>query len=311
MVMLTSNYFNLLDAKQNFLNWMLYQKNYSKLTIKAYNIDISQFFNFLTIHYGKNLDFESLKNIQLTDIYSFSAYRQQSGIKARSMTRQLAAIKSFFIYLQKHHNIQFSIKSLIKSPRINRTLPRPLKIAEAQKLVFNNTLQPDWTLARDSAVLLLLYGAGLRISEALGLLTKDIKLSKKNMNIYIKGKGKKTRLVPILPVIFEAMQQYKKLCPLILADEDIFFRGVKGGALRPEIIQKSVRILRNALALPANVTPHALRHSFATHLLVEGADLRTIQELLGHSSLSSTQIYTELDNSQILKIYNSTHPRAK
>lgn len=301
---------NLIAVKNEFLHWLLYQKNYSKLTIKAYDIDLLQFFNFLSQHYGKNFTIGHINDIKLSDIHSFAAYRQKIGTKSRSLARQFAAIRSFLSFLQKHYKIELAIKNLIKAPKIKPSLPKPLKITDVKKLVLNTSTQPNWILARDSAVLLLLYGAGLRISEALNLLTKEVK-QLDNKNLYITGKGKKTRLVPILPIINQAIQQYKELCPFILEENTIFFRGAKGGALRPEIIQKSVRQLRSALALPANVTPHALRHSFATHLLTEGADLRTIQELLGHSSLSSTQIYTELDNAQLLKIYSNTHPRAK
>lgn len=301
---------SLINAKNAFLNWLSNHKNYSFLTIKAYDADLNQFFSFLTTHHGKAYTLDELSNLSLSDFHSFSSYRQKFGTKSRSLARQLAAIKSFFNFLNKKYNVKVSITNLIKPPRVKQNLPRPLDIADAKNLIFLNKIQQNWIEARDRAILLLLYGAGLRIAEALNLLTHEV-CDIRNKTLYIKGKGKKTRIVPILPIITDALQQYKDLCPFELAPNEVFFRGAKGGGLRPELVQKTVRNLRSALGLSANVTPHSLRHSFATHLLAEGADLRTIQELLGHSSLSSTQIYTELDNSQLLKIYNDTHPRAK
>ncbi len=300
----------LIDAKKTFLNWLAKHKNYSLLTVKAYDVDLNQFFSFLTAHHGKILSLDDLSSLSLSDFHSFSSYRQKFSIQSRSLARQLAAIRSFFNFLNKRYDIKVPITSLIKSPRVKQKLPRPLDITDAKSLVFSNEIQQNWIAARDRAILLLLYGAGLRIGETLALITREVS-DGRNKTLYIKGKGKKTRIVPILPIVFDAIQQYKERCPFELPDDEIFFRGTKGGPLRPELVQKTVRKLRSALGLAANVTPHSLRHSFATHLLTEGADLRTIQELLGHSSLSSTQIYTELDNSQLLKIYNATHPRAK
>lgn len=300
---------DLLKAKQDFFNWLCYHKNYSRLTAKAYEIDLKQFFTFLSFHHAKIFTLNDLEKLDLTDFHSFAAYRQKIGTKSRSLARQLVAIRSFFKFLYKNYKIQLPIVELIKLPQAQNNLPKAMAIKDAKNLVYANFSKQDWVLARDHAILLLLYGAGLRIGEALALLTHELTNIRNNI-LYISGKGKKTRIVPILPIILTAIAEYKKLCPFTLLPNEVFFKGAKGGALRAEIIQKTVRNLRRELGLPANITPHALRHSFATHLLTKGADLRTIQELLGHASLSSTQIYTELDNSQLLKIYNNTHPRA-
>lgn len=305
---------DLLEAKADFLDWLHYHKNYSSHTISAYDIDLTQFLKFLTIHHGKSFSLRELEELKITDFRAFAAYRRSLGNTARSLARNIAALRSFFRFLRDKKQVNLNSLTIIKSPKIPPNLPKILDINSTKQLVTakqETKETKNWVEARDRAVLMLLYGAGLRISEALQLTSKDINKIKDG-SLYIKGKGNKTRLVPILPVITEAIEQYRALCPFTLSSDDvIFFRGAKGGALHPNIIQKKVRELRRVLNLPENVTPHTLRHAFATHLLTNGANLRVIQSLLGHSSLSSTQIYVNLDTNSLLSIYSKSHPRHK
>lgn len=302
----------LLKVKTEFLEYLQYSKNYASLTISAYERDLRQFFRFMSQHMGKLLCLEDLKLIKLMDFRSFLAFRQKNGLAARSLAREQAALRSFFHYLKKRNLVQNEAIKALKAPRIKPHLPRTLTTENAINLVAMPTQEHNvaWVQARDCAVLTLLYGAGLRINEALNIKAKDV-INTEQTKLYIKGKGGKTRIVPILPVISEVIAEYKKLCPYDLPAESALFRGLRGEALRAEIVQRSVRSLRHALGLAATVTPHALRHSFATHLLQNGSNLRAIQELLGHASLSSTQIYTDIDDKHLLKIYQQAHPRFK
>ncbi|MDN5248556.1 MAG: tyrosine recombinase XerC, partial [Alphaproteobacteria bacterium] len=283
----------LLKVKTEFLEYLQYSKNYAHLTVCAYERDLRQFFHFMSQHLAKLLGLEDLKLLQLMDFRSFLAFRQKSGLTARSLAREQAALRSFFAYLKKRNLVKNDAIKALKAPRIKLHLPRTLTTENAISLVARPTQKHNiaWVQARDCAVLTLLYGAGLRINEALSIKAKDV-ANVEQSNLYIKGKGGKTRIVPILPVVHQAIAEYKKLCPYDLPPEAELFRGLRGKALRSEIVQRSVRLLRHALGLAATVTPHALRHSFATHLLQNGSNLRAIQELLGHASLSSTQIYT-------------------
>lgn len=302
----------LLKIKTDFLSYLLYSKNFSPLTIASYERDLRQFFYFMSQHLGKLIALEDLRKLEAIDFRSFLAFRQRNGASARTNARGQATLRSFFKYLKRQNLASNSRLSALRSPQINRALPRTLSAVKAVDFVAKAAQEHDleWVRARDSAILTLLYGSGLRISEALSLLGKDFNAIAQT-TIYIKGKGRKTRLVPILPIVHEAILEYKKLCPYVLQPDMALFRGVRGKALRPELVQKSVRLLRNLLGLPPTITPHALRHSFASHLLQNGSNLRAIQELLGHSSLSSTQIYTNLDSAHLLTIYRKAHPRSK
>lgn len=281
-------------------------------THKAYTHEVVLFFVFLKDHLGKPAGLGDLQTLKPSDFRSYLAARKTAGktsLSNRSMARALSALRSLFRYLDKHGYGSNAALGSIRAPKIGHSVPKPLSIKDADQTIADiETLDVDpWVQARDTAVLLLLYGCGLRISEALGLNveeapTKDV--------MSIKGKGNKVRLVPVLPVVRQAIAEYQKLCPFAQEEKDPLFLGVKGKRLNPRAIQSRMQQLRSRLGLPDTATPHALRHSFATHLLSGGGDLRTIQELLGHANLSSTQIYTEVDSEKLLSVYESAHPRA-
>jgi integrase/recombinase XerC len=239
------------------------------------------------------------------------ASRRANGVGARSLGRGLAGVRSFLRFLEKRGLANAAGVGAMRAPKAPKSLPRPLSAADARRLVDRGEqlAEEPWIAARNTAVLTLLYGCGLRISEGLSLKGADL-ASGQAEALRITGKGGKVRLVPVLPAARQAVAEYRRLCPYHLAPEAPLFRGARGGALQPAIIQREVQRLRSALNLPDTATPHALRHSFATHLLGRGGDLRAIQELLGHASLSTTQIYTQVDTARLLEIYNSAHPRA-
>jgi integrase/recombinase XerC len=228
--------------------------------------------------------------------------------------RSLAGARSFARYLERNHKGKVGALAAVRAPKVPKTLPKPIGISAARRLTDTDIRAGEerepWVLARDAAVLALLYGSGLRISEALGLTREAVPLPGKGDVIIVKGKGNKTRMVPVLPRVLELIGDYVLLCPYDLPDEKPIFLGAKGGPLSPRIVQLTMARLRGALGLAETATPHALRHSFATHLLARGGDLRAIQELLGHASLSTTQIYTAVDTEQLLSVYRSAHPRA-
>jgi integrase/recombinase XerC len=232
--------------------------------------------------------------------------------------RGLAGSRSFARFLERDGKTKassaFAALSAVRSPKIAKTLPKPLGIASAKRVTEADLRAGEerepWVLARDAAVLALLYGSGLRISEALSLKRKDVPALGTGDVIIVTGKGQKTRMVPVLTQVLKLIADYVAICPYALANNDPLFVGAKGGQLSPRIVQLVMERLRGSLGLADTATPHALRHSFATHLLARGGDLRAIQELLGHASLSTTQIYTEVDAERLLEVYASTHPRA-
>lgn len=262
-------------------------------------------------HLDTSINLSKLAALKPTDFRAYLAHKRRgdSPLSPASMQRQLSAIRTFYRYLERRWDVKNAALPLIKGPRPKRSLPKPLSISGAKDLIAEGTLTgaEPWIEARNIAVLTLCYGAGLRISEALGLTGADLPLGS---SLTLTGKGGKTRLVPILPAIRSSVQKYMKLTPYSAPLDQPIFRGARGGVLRPEIIQKEVRTLRGALGLPETATPHALRHSFATHLLAGGGDLRTIQQLLGHASLSTTQRYTEVDAAALMNIHKAAHPRA-
>lgn len=301
----------LLEARKTWLDQLQKTRRMADYTIEAYERDSRQFLTFLCQHIGHQPCFKDLNNLRVADLRSYLAYRRSEGIGARSLGRGLAGIRSFLRFLSTQGLADVPAARIIRTPKQPKSLPKPLSVADAVHLVDKAT-QPDeepWIAARNAAVLTLLYGCGLRISEALALTPEDF-YDNTATSIYVKGKGGKTRLVPVIAAVHEAVADYINLCPYILASDQPMFRGAKGGILQPAIIQRAVQHLRACLGLPDTVTPHALRHSFATHLLSRGGDLRTIQELLGHSSLSTTQIYTGVDTDHLLEIYKKAHPRA-
>jgi integrase/recombinase XerC len=286
----------------------------SPKTVEAYERDVRQFLGFLTEHAGELVTLESLAAIEPRDVRAFMASRRAGGIGSRSLMRTLAGARSFARFLERNGKGKVGALSAVRAPKVPKTLPKPISIDAAKQLTDTDLRAGEerepWVLARDAAVLALLYGSGLRISEALGLTREAVPAPGKGDAITVTGKGNKTRMVPVLPRVLELIAEYVSLCPYDLPDTKPIFLGAKGGPLSPRIVQLTMARLRGALGLAETATPHALRHSFATHLLARGGDLRAIQELLGHASLSTTQIYTAVDTEQLLSVYRSAHPRA-
>ena len=286
----------------------------SPKTVEAYERDVRQFLGFLTEHTGEQPTLKSLAAIEPRDVRAFMASRRGEGVGSRSLMRSLAGARSFARFLERNGKGKVGALSAVRAPKIPRTLPKPLSAVSAKRLVDTDLRAGEerepWVLARDAAVLALLYGSGLRISEALGLTREAVPTPGKGDVITVRGKGNKARMVPVLPQVLQAIADYVALCPYDLPDQGPIFVGARGGPLSPRIVQLTMARLRGALGLPETATPHALRHSFATHLLARGGDLRAIQELLGHASLSTTQIYTAVDSEQLLQVYRSAHPRA-
>lgn len=301
---------------RNWLIWLISEKRCSNKTIDAYLADMQGFFSFLTDHLGDYASMQALEDLSLQDFRAYLSSQKNAGLGARSMARKLSSLRSFFKFLEKNDIlINGDIKN-IRSPKIAHSLPKPLSPDMSKKLIaeVNNvsrsrqTDDDPWVDARDTAIMILLYGCGLRISEALGLNGRDIYGIQSGV-MSILGKGNKTRLVPILPIAVKAIETYQELCPYVSDNIDPIFYGVRGKRLGARAVQKKTEKLRYQLGLPESATPHALRHSFATHLLASGGDLRTIQELLGHASLSSTQIYTEVNADYLRNIHELAHPR--
>ncbi len=304
-------------TQQAVLEWLASlakERRLSPKTVEAYGRDLRQFLIFLTGHLGAVPDIAAIVALKPLDIRSFLAARRLLRVQSRSLMRQLAALRSFARHLEREGHGTASAFSAIRSPKLDRTLPRPLSAAAAVAVTAVETRAGEdrepWILARDAAVLSLLYGSGLRISEALGLKRRDAPVADIDAATVI-GKGGKTRSVPVIAPIRAAVEEYLRLCPYALKPEGPLFVGARGGPLSPRIIQFAVASLRGALGLPETATPHALRHSFATHLLARGGDLRGIQELLGHASLSTTQLYTKVDATRLLAAFDAAHPRAR
>ena len=298
-------------ALERWRDYLLHARNASPNTIEAYERDWRQLCAWLTHRLGHAPGLSDIRKLDAGTIRAFLAYRRRLGVENRSLARTMSSFRQFFRWLEANETLKNHAILKVSTPRVARGLPRPLTIAKAGDVVGEDMAADlDWIRARDLAVLLLLYGAGLRISEALGLTVADAPSTGRDA-IRIKGKGGKERLVPMLPAIQDAVARYLELCPYPLEAGGPMFRGAKGGPLSPRISQLLMERLRGSLGLPETATPHALRHSFATHLLSSGADLRQIQELLGHASLSTTQVYTEVDRDRLLKVYDLAHPRAQ
>ena len=285
------------------------ERRFSAHTTSNYTRDLIVFMTFACDHGGGLVSRKTLEGFSLNDFRSYLAARKMAGLGAKSMARGLSALRNFYKFLAKRENLTNSAILQIKTPKIPHSIPRPLSIEGSEKILDNISTgaKDNWVTARDCAVVTMLYGCGLRISEALSLNRKDIP---RRETLVIKGKGGKERVVPVLPVVLESIEAYINLCPFDLDHEGPLFVGKRGGRLNPRAVQKAMESVRRALGLPESATPHALRHSFATHLLSAGGDLRTIQELLGHANLSSTQHYTEVDSESLLKTYEKAHPRA-
>jgi len=283
-------------------------------TVEAYARDVRQFLIFLTEHLGKPPNLRELGKLAPQDVRAFMAARRTDGMSGRSLMRNLAGLRSFARFLERNGKGKVGALAAVRAPKIPKTLPKPLPVKEAKQVADADLRagepREQWILARDAAVLALLYGSGLRISEALGLVREVFQGAERTDAITVTGKGRKQRMVPLLPGVFQLIADYISLCPYDLPAGGPLFVGARGGPLSPRIIQLAMERLRGALGLPDSATPHALRHSFATHLLARGGDLRAIQELLGHASLSTTQIYTAVDTERLMDVYRSTHPRA-
>lgn len=276
-------------------------------TLEAYGRDLAQFMQFLAGHAGGSVSLQTLKELRGADIRAFMAQRRSESLGSRSLARVLSALKSFFGFLEREGILASEALNVIRTPKLGKSLPKALTVAEARSAIDTTGEMEErpWIAARDMAVLALCYGAGLRISEALALSRADLE----SAVLRVTGKGGKVRMVPLIAAVRAAIERHLELCPFSLDPEEPLFRGAKGGVLSPRLIQLRVAQLRGALGLPPSATPHALRHSFATHLLGAGGDLRAIQELLGHASLSTTQIYTAVDTGRLLDSYRKAHPR--
>lgn len=278
-------------------------------TTDAYRADLLGFLNFISIHFGDQIGLSPLKAIKPPDMRAWMASERKRGVSTRSLARSLSAVKSYFRWLAEKEGFEPTAVLATRSPKFQKKLPRPLGQDAAKAMIEAVKMQSDtaWVSARDTAIVIILYGCGLRISEALSLRISDVPLKD---TIRIVGKGNKERIVPVLSAAREAVNKYVDLLPFELEDSEALFRGVRGGPLSARAIQKVMEQSRMQLGLPASATPHALRHSFATHLLEAGGDLRAIQELLGHASLGTTQAYTAVDTAHLMEVYNQAHPRA-
>ena len=300
------------DVRQSVASWLRTlsdERHLSPHTIDAYEHDISAFLAFLSRHLGKVAALDDLATAGLADFRAFLAERRLQGCGTRTLARNLSSLRAFYRHLERSRGLHNDAITVLGSPKQPRRIPRPLGEGEAGEMLEMAPAfaREAWVGARDTAVLLLLYGCGLRIGEALALTRAQLQDGR---SLRVTGKGGKQRQVPVLPVVHEAIETYLALCPYAIPEGAPIFRGVRGGPLGARAVQKTVAQARRALGLPETATPHALRHSFATHLLTGGGDLRAIQELLGHASLSTTQIYTQLDDSALTEIYRRSHRRA-
>lgn len=300
----------LAQAAVEWLGHLGTEKRLAENTLVAYRRDIGQFFAFLTGHLGAPPGLPDISALRPADVRAFLAHRRADGAGARTLGRQVAALRSFARFCERRGYAATTAFTVVRPPKQPKSIPKALTIADAANLVgtAEAMVEEPWIAARDTAILMLLYGCGLRISEALAITPADT--ADRSETIRVTGKGGRERVVPVLPAVREAVAAYVAACPCPPSPNEPLFRGERGGPLSPRIVQLATERLRGALGLDQNVTPHALRHSFATHLLGRGGDLRTIQELLGHASLSTTQIYTNVDTARLLDIYRSAHPRA-
>lgn len=293
--------------------WLADVKIFSEHTVVSYKNDLSNFLIFMAQHLGGSVGLPELNNLENKDIRAWLASRvmadDEKKYEASSNARALSSIKNYFRYLEKQGKCKNAVIFHIRAPKIKKSLPRALNEEQAKNAVKGIVSEnaESWVNARDTALLLLIYGCGLRIGEALSLTCSDIP---KGDSIVVTGKGNKQRKLPVLPIVKAAIEEYVAQCPYKFTKDGPLFWGLRGKPLDPGIFQRQLRVLRNKLNLPETTTPHAFRHSFATHLLSAGGDLRSIQELLGHVSLSTTQRYTHVDKNRLMAVYKNAHPRA-
>ena len=297
------------DALQHWLSHQRSLKGAAENTLTAYQGDVVDFLAFITLHKADTQGLGALAKITISDMRAWMAHTRSGDVGARSMARKLSSVKAFYRWLAEREGFEPTAVLSTRSPKFQKKLPRPLAIDAATALIDCVEVQSGrpWVAARDVAVITLLWGCGLRISEALSLKGSDAPLPE---TLRIKGKGDKERLVPVLPAARSAVDAYLALCPHPQEQQSPLFRAIRGGALSSRAIAKVMADARMQLGLPASATPHAMRHSFATHLLDAGSDLRAIQELLGHASLSTTQAYTAVDTARLMEVYNRSHPKA-
>ena len=292
-----------------WMAWLGGERRASAHTIAAYGRDLAFFLDFLTGHLGEIPDFSTLGRLLPSDFRAYLAHRA-ARVERASIARGLSVVRGFMRFLDRRGLASSPALQVLRAPKLPHSVPKALSVADAAEMIDAPTgmVTSVWQAKRDVAVLTLLYGCGLRISEALGLKRSQ---ALQGDLITITGKGQKQRVVPVLPAVREAIADYLALCPHPLAGDGPLFVGARGGPLSPRLVQRQMETLRRALGLPETATPHALRHSFATHLLGAGGDLRAIQELLGHASLSTTQRYTSVETERLLAVYESAHPRAR
>lgn len=303
-----------MNAAALLSQWIAYlrdERRFAANSVEAYERDVAAFLGFLQGHLGGEPSGRDLATLEPRDLRAYLAHRRQGpdALADRSISRALAAIRSFYRYLERRHGLANARLSLVRGPKLKRPLPRPVSEKAARELIAEaeEDSSEAWIGARDAALITLVYAAGLRISEALALSGRDLPLPEV---LRIVGKGGKERIVPLLAAAREAVSRYAEICPFALQGEAPLFRAARGGAMSPRMAQALMQRLRMRLGLPSSATPHALRHAFATHLLAAGADLRAIQELLGHESLSTTQGYADVEAKKILQAYVRAHPRA-
>ncbi|MGZ5988593.1 MAG: tyrosine recombinase XerC [Rhizomicrobium sp.] len=295
------------DLKKQWLASLAHERRASPHTLRAYGDDAERFLTFLCEHIGGAVNERSLAKLSPADIRAFITVRRSGGLGAKGVQRAIAAVRSFFRYLARENILKNAAARSVRTPRIQRGLPRPLSETDASRAIERaGEHDVEWMAARDVALLTLLYGAGLRISEALSLRRGDVPLPS---SLTIVGKGSKERVVPLLPAVREAIDSYERLLPFTGAKDSPLFLSRRGKPMSPREAQLLMQKLRGALGLSERATPHALRHSFATHLLSNGGDLRSVQELLGHASLSTTQTYTQIDTRKLMEVYEKAHPR--
>jgi integrase/recombinase XerC len=297
-------------ARVAFLAWMEQERHAAANTVEAYSHALSGFLGFLTRHLAGEPDLAALAALRAADIRGWLAALSNEGLAAASRAQHLSAVRSFFRYLGRRHGLDVTAVRLVATARARPALPRALTVDEARAVTdhVSDASEDPALQARDIAFFSILYGSGLRIAEALGLNVRDATAMRTSLTLTVIGKGSKTRIVPVLPAVREAIDAWLALHPNRQPDSPLFL-GARGKRLDPAVAQKVLRTYRRLAGLPEHATPHALRHSFATHLLASGGDLRSIQDLLGHASLSTTQRYTSVDDTALLATWRKTHPR--
>ena len=299
---------------ESWKDWLIIEKNYSLKTLESYYIDLTGFISFLKDHLGYPPGVKDLNHLSTVDIRSYLAKRNTEGLKRSSTARAMSTLRNFFKFLELNGKLKNSVLSAIRTPPRPKSIPKALTIRDANNTILKAESLNDieWLGKRDKALMAILYGSGLRLGEALALNQCDLpKQTDEDGIIKVTGKSKKQRLVPLLPIVSNIIHLYLNICPFPRDPSAPVFVGLRGKRLNPGVAQRHVRKIRSTLGLPHTATPHALRHSFATHLLGGGGDLRTIQELLGHATMSTTQRYTDVDQALLSNVYRSAHPRAR